>query len=65
MLKYLKPNEYLPSINKNHQSKHHDFVRIHGANYSRMDQINLWKTAFKKFERGMVCFRSTILLQIF
>ena len=21
-----------------------------GANYSRMDQVNLWKTAFKKFQ---------------
>ena len=65
MLKYLKPNEYLSSINKNCQSKHHDFIKMHGAKYSRMDQINLWKPAFKKFERVMVCFRPTILLQIF
>ena len=23
---------------------------MHGAKYSRMDQVNLWKTAFKKFD---------------
>ena len=42
--KYVSKRRYKTNLN----------IELYGSRYSRMDQVNLWKTAFKKFE-VMVC----------
>ena len=42
------------------------FARIiNGARYSRMDQVNFWKTAFKKLEVIMVCLSGRYHFKLF
>ena len=44
---------FTQSVNKNSRSDP-TYRNINGTKYPRMDQINLKKTAFKKFE-GIIC----------